>query len=130
MTGHGWVWPIDENGDPIGAPVEMHNVSLKGANRGSGYPLRAPLELTGHDGPIPEHLRELFASNDVQVAENASFDIFADMPGYLAILRRASGELYVECVTCGRIITQVQRGWEREALNRAEDLHPRCDRSL
>lgn len=80
MTGHGWVWRIDETGDPIGAPVELHDVSLKGVNRDGGYsfdaltittaahdPFGAPLELTGHDGPIPEHLRELFASNDVQV---------------------------------------------------------------
>lgn len=79
MTGHGWIWPVDDNGEAIGAPVEVHNVRLVGAPSGGAYPFNvttvahdpfgAPLELTGHDGPIPEHLRELFTSDDVLIAD-------------------------------------------------------------
>lgn len=54
MTGHGWVWPIDENGDPIGAPTELRDVKLLGATREGEIAFDAERSPSRDWGPNPE----------------------------------------------------------------------------
>lgn len=69
----GWVWPIDENGEAISAPMEMKDVDVTGVTFESVDgewildPTAARLELAGFDGPIPERLRGLFSGDDVLI---------------------------------------------------------------
>jgi hypothetical protein len=36
VTGHGWAWPIDADGEAIGAPIELHDVNVRSVTTEGG----------------------------------------------------------------------------------------------
>lgn len=110
MKVHGWMWPIDANGEAIGAPIELHDVDLRGVTVEGGIAFDSmlvprPMDLIVYDGPIPEHLRQLFEG--VPIME----------------IRERSGNQWVRCLTCQSWVMPAEGGSSLEVLEHAEETH-------
>lgn len=114
--GSGWAWPIDPNGEAIGAPFELKNVNVDGG-------MSFDAEYAEARASLPTVRGVAIPCPGVSLPCPSFEEVIVSVTPYLEITERGPDAYWVRCLSCHSWVMAAEGGSPTEVLEHAEEIH-------